>query len=63
MTDCIGGGYSILKTEIKMLNIAINNSNADYYHIISGQDYPIKPYESFLQFFDNNPGKVILTVE
>lgn len=51
------GGYSILKTEIKMFNIAINNSNADYYHIISGQDYPIKPYESFLQFFENNLGQ------
>lgn len=49
------GGYSILKTEIKMLNLALNSSNADYFHIISGQDYPIKTYNDFLKFFEENP--------
>lgn len=49
------GGYSILKTEIKMLNLAINSSDADYFHIISGQDYPIKPYSYFLKFFEDHP--------
>lgn len=49
------GGYSILRTEINLLNIAINSSNADYFHILSGQDYPIKPYTDFIKFFEERP--------
>ena len=31
-------------------------SDAAYYHLISGQDYPIKPLDDFLKFFDNHFG-------
>lgn len=46
------GGFSILKTEIFMLKKALKDTNADYFHLISGQDYPIRPLSDFLAFFD-----------
>lgn len=51
------GGFSVLKTELYMLRFAIENSDANYYHLISGQDYPIKPLNQFLEFFDQNNGR------
>ena len=51
------GGFSMLKTELYMLRLAMENSDAHYYHLISGQDYPIKPLSQFLDFFDQNNGR------
>lgn len=51
------GGYSILKCEIFMLKEAVKHCKADYYHLLSGQDYPIKPLDFFLDFFIQNCGK------
>ena len=51
------GGFSILKCELFMLKKALKKCNADYFHLISGQDYPIKPLEYFLHFFDEQCGK------
>ncbi len=51
------GGFSILKSSIFLLRQAIKHSNASYVHLLSGQDYPIKPLSSFLRFFDENLGK------
>ena len=44
------GGFSILRCELFLLKEAINNCDAEYFHLISGQDYPIKPLSSFLDF-------------
>lgn len=51
------GGFSILKCEIFLLKEAMRSSDADYFHLISGQDYPIKPLSTFLDFFEKNKGK------
>ena len=48
------GGFSILKTELFMLKRAIEYSDFNYIHLLSGQDYPIKPLSMFLDKFDNN---------
>lgn len=45
------GGFSILKTEVFLLKEALENCDAEYFHLISGQDYPIKPLSYFLDFF------------
>lgn len=45
------GGFSILKCELFLLKTAMKNCDADYFHLISGQDYPIKPLSYFLDFF------------
>lgn len=46
------GGFSVLQAELYLLQTALSDSHADYYHLISGQDYPIKPLRTFLSFFE-----------
>lgn len=48
------GGYSILKTELYMLNEVTKYGVYDYVHLFSGQDYPIKPFIDFYNFFEIN---------
>lgn len=45
------GDVNILKAELSLLATAYDNSNAEYFHLISGEDYPIKPLKYFLDFF------------
>lgn len=46
-------GYSILQVEMFLLDQALSLSDAGYFHLISGQDYPIRPLSDFLQFFSH----------
>ena len=48
------GGTSVLDCEMALIRKAYNGSNADYFHLISGQDYPIRPLNQFLQFFEEH---------
>lgn len=54
--DVHWGGFSILQAELWLVEHSYQDSYADYYHLISGQDYPIKPIEAFLHFFEENMG-------
>ena len=54
--DVHWGGFSVLEAELSLLNHALNACDADFFHLISGQDYPIKPLRSFLSFFESNRG-------
>ena len=49
------GGFSVLQAELFLLQKALSDNRAGYYHLISGQDYPIKPLHAFLSFFENHP--------
>ena len=51
------GGFSILKTEVFMLQEALKDGDFDSIHLISGQDYPIKPLNEFLDFFEKHQGQ------
>lgn len=57
------GGFSILQCEMFMFSEALRNSNARYFHLLSGQDYPVKPLSYFLDFFDNNNKDYIATTQ
>lgn len=46
-------GFSILKCELFLLKKAMEYSEIGYFHLISAQDYPIKPLKVFLDFFSN----------
>lgn len=46
------GGFSILKVELYLLKLVLYTSNADCIHLISGQDYPVKPLNDFLLYFE-----------
>ncbi|MBR4590479.1 MAG: hypothetical protein IKO36_07475 [Bacteroidaceae bacterium] len=52
--DVRWGGYNILRAELLLLNSAKNNSNASYFHLLSGEDFPIKPLSYFLNYFSGN---------
>ena len=54
------GGFSILRTEMFMLREALKHSDAGYFHLISGQDYPVKPLSQFLDFFEQRNGEEFL---
>lgn len=43
--------FSILKTQLLLLETALQHSDFGYVHLLSGQDYPLKPLSSFLDFF------------
>ena len=50
-------GFSILKCELYLLKKALKYSDAGYFHLISAQDYPIKPLNNFLEFFNEDNEK------
>lgn len=54
------GGRDMLNCEIEMLKFALLEKRADYFHLLSGQDYPIKPLSDFLVFFEKEKGKNFL---
>lgn len=51
------GGFSMLKCEMFLLKESLHLCNAEYFHLLSGQDYPVKPLSKFLRFFNINKGK------
>lgn len=50
------GGYSILRCEIFLLKKALKECDADYFHLISGQDYPTRSLNRFLTYFEDIEG-------
>lgn len=46
-------GFSILKAEIYLLRKVLEQGNARYFHLLSGQDYPLRPLDEFLHFFSH----------
>lgn len=49
------GGYSLIKCEMRLLQEACKKKY-DYYHILSGVDFPIKSMEKIHCFFEENKG-------
>ena len=44
------GGFSMINATLKLINLAKNNYNYDYYVLLSGDDYPIKPLDDLELF-------------
>lgn len=49
--DIRWGAYSQIEAEIKILKTAKKQGNYEYYHLISGQDLPIKSQDNIHSFF------------
>lgn len=47
------GGASQIWAELLLLEKATNTEKYDYYHLITGVDFPIKAQDEILSFFDN----------
>lgn len=50
------------KCQIFLLNEAVKGYH-DYYHLISGHDFPIKSHEEIMSFFERNIGKQFIHFE
>ena len=51
--NCNWGGFSLVKAELTLLKEAVKNDYR-YYHLISGQDLPLKSQKEIYEFFGKN---------
>ena len=58
--DVNWGGTSVLDCELNLLQKAYNSGDYDYFHLISGQDYPVRPLQDFLEYFERINGKSLI---
>lgn len=61
-TKVYWGDYSQVNSELVLLKAAIGGGSYDYYHLISGQDLPIKSKDWINEFFQKNNGKEFVSV-
>lgn len=50
------GAYSLVDCELRLLEKAIIVDHYHYFHLLSGQDLPIKPIEEIVTFFELHDG-------
>ncbi len=55
------GGFSHLQAILILLYEAYKNKANDYFHLISGQDLPVRSKKEFESFFEKNNGKDFIT--
>lgn len=51
------GGYESIQAELELLKTATAIHAYDYYHLLSGEDMPLKSQEQIHRFFQANAGK------
>lgn len=54
--SCYWGDYSLVQAELNLLESAYKKGY-DYYHLLSGVDFPIKELSKIENFFEKNNGK------
>lgn len=59
---CNWGGFSIVKAELNLLKESTKNDYR-YYHLLSGQDLPIKSQNQIYEYFTNNYGKQFVSFQ
>lgn len=56
------GTYSIFEAEMTLLKTALAEGEYSYFHLLSGQDLPLKNQDYIHNFFDENMGKNFIDV-
>lgn len=56
------GTYSIFDAQMVLLKAALKNENYSYFHLLSGQDLPLKSQDYIHNFFEENDGKNFVDV-
>ena len=56
------GGYTQIECTLRLLHMAYD-MGCDYFHLISGQDYPCRPNREFDKFFEENAGRSYMQIE
>lgn len=62
-TNVIWGDYSQVNAELVLLREAINNEKYAYYHLLSGEDLPIKSQKYIHHFFSEHSGKEFINFQ
>lgn len=55
--DIKWGGINHLKAILLLLEVGLKNAEITYFHLITGQDYPIKKSAEIISFMNENSGK------
>lgn len=55
-TSVTWGGYSQINSELLLLEMATAHRKYNYYHLLSGQDLPIKSNNEIMNFFKKHQG-------
>lgn len=61
--DVVWGDYSQIATELALLELSTTTGHYDYYHLLSGEDLPIKTQDYIHHFFEQNKGKEFIRFE
>lgn len=59
--DVHWGGYSLIEVEMLLFRTAMEYGRYDYFHLMSGQDLPIKSISKINAFFEANKGKEFIS--
>ena len=62
-TDVSWGGYSQINAELLLIKRAIDQGHYNYYHLLSGQDLPIKSNQYIKDFFMKHQGKEFIAFD
>ena len=62
-TNVQWGGYSQINAELLLLECATNHRKYNYYHLLSGEDLPIKSQNYIHDFFERNDGMEFVKIE
>lgn len=56
------GGYTQIACTLRLLHKGYD-MGCDYFHLISGQDYPCRPNEEFDRFFEEHKGRSFMLID
>ncbi|WP_242439769.1 beta-1,6-N-acetylglucosaminyltransferase [Ligilactobacillus salivarius] len=61
--DVKWGGWSIVEATIRLIRFALRDGSIKFFHLISGQDWPIKNVDEIYRYFEDNSDKIFLDVQ
>ncbi|MBR0219594.1 MAG: glycosyl transferase [Clostridia bacterium] len=61
--DIQWGGFSLIQLEMDFLDMALKQGPYDYFHLLSGQDLPIKTQDEIHAFFEAHNGTEFVSIE
>ena len=61
--DIQWGGSSLVRLEMDFLEAAVRQGPYDYYHLLSGQDFPLKSQDEIHAFFEARNGTEFVSIE
>lgn len=56
------GGWTQIEAELILLESAVSKGKYQYYHLLTGGDFPLKKQSEILQFFDEHDGENFISI-